>query len=751
MLIKQILDAIHLLPGFQAPHLALARSLKVASAAHRPSGPKSAPILLLLGTLIWLLASATAHAQSDDVLPKPLFAPYGPTQHQSPKFSIAATSDAFAQERKAFQEDWPELQSPVGRKIVIEAEPALQPEEYWLSLGKSAILRVGSPVAAAWALQTLGSLASERIDQARIHDKPDYAFRGVMVDVARRFHSLSTLRQIVRWCQAGKVRFIQLHLTDDQNWMLPTYVLAGIDRNNSSGHPAYTVEEIRDLRSFAQARGVSVIPELDIPGHSTLLVKLNPAVFAIQGSASTNCINFGSSKVRAIMRELIQETANLFSDSPYIHLGGDEAWYPDAEKDPEIARRLSSIGAKATAQDVFVDFVAEMAETVIAQGKTPIVWEGFGPTAYSKKRIPLKTVVVAWDGSYYPAKDLVADGFGVVNAGWDPYYVVNHYPYDSYTLVPLPTLFRLDPQVFSTVDRSPGTSGAVSLHPNGNLLGAMMCWWEGYEWNAQTTLPLRILALGARLWNRAGERDYPDFLRRSKAILERIHVRTVPFKVTTEGARPGNPLEFTSRVTVKPKSSDRTLSFGIRTDGAVPSQNDMKRELQVENSSVITIQAFRGSNRVGETEFVSLKKVTVLDNLALGAHVTGSTQEDPQFPASLVTDGVSDDVGAFWLGYPNPCSLTIDLGACKLLNRVDVAPFWAAHQPTQYAVDLSTDGVAWIQVVDATKQTDPPTEAGTIHRFPVRKARYIRVRITGSQQFPPTMARIQEVRAYLER
>lgn len=533
--------------------------------------------------------------------------------------------------------------------------------------------------------------------------------------------------------------------------MLPTQLLAGVDRNNSSHHPAYTRQEMQDLQAFAGARGVAIVPEIDIPGHSTLLVKFDPAKFSINGSASSNCINFASPQVRQSMRSLIHEIAATFPTSPYIHIGGDEAWHPDAEKDPSMQAAMKSLGPDATPQTVFVDFVSEMAEAVLKEKKTPIVWEGFGPSEYAKKRIPKQTVVIAWEGQYYPAQDLVRDGFRVVNAGWDPFYVVNHYPYDAYTLVPLPTLYQLDPHKFGIVNWSPGTSGKVDLPSKGKVLGSMMCWWEGYEWNAQTTLPLRIMALGSRLWNQADHLPYAAFLQASQATAKRIHDQTIPFQITIQGARPENRLEFTDRATVIPKATGPGLQLAIRSDGGIPTAADVKEKLVIDVSSVVTVQAFRGSNPIGETEFLNLKKVTVLPNLALHARVTGSTPEDPQFPAKLVTDGVADNVGSFWLGYPIPCSLTIDLGASKVLNRIDVVPFWAAGQTAEYAIEVSPDAESWVTVAGKHTPEPSPTEAGYIQRFPDQAARYIRILVTGSQQFPPSMARIHEVRAFYER
>jgi N-acetyl-beta-hexosaminidase len=421
-----------------------------------------------------------------------------------------AVADAFAM-------DWKLRMSKNGTLIQITSDPTLAEEEYQLEVGKTVSVRASTTVGAAWALSTLGTRLQEtKLRPFKGQDKPSVGFRGLVLDVARRYHSPSTLRTLIRWCNVAKVRTIQLHLTDDQNWMLPTKVFPGVDKNNTHGKPAYTAQELTDLQIFAEARGVSIFPEIDLPGHSTLLVKSNPKLFQIQGSESTNCINFGSPEAREKLKALLTQVYKLFPRSKYIHIGGDEAWYPNAEKDPQFAARGSS------PQEVFVDFIADLAEHVIASGRTPIVWEGFHASDYSKRRIPKQTLVVAWEGPYYPAKQLIPDGFKVLNAGWDPYYVVNHYPYDVNTLVPLERLLNSSPQTFGIVQWGRPEEASFKFQDAKAVQGSMLCWWEGHEWNAQTILPPRILALGASLWNPSKRPSYDALVAKWMQVQTRL-------------------------------------------------------------------------------------------------------------------------------------------------------------------------------------------------------------------------------------
>lgn len=639
---------------------------------------------------------------------------------------------------KAFREDFPAQQRATSPGLDVSIDPKLGEEAYRLVLGASPTLVAGGRTGVAWGLQSLGQVLVSGGRFVTIEDKPDFGFRAAMIDVARRYHSPSTLRRVVRWCQLGKIRYLQLHLTDDQNWMMPTEVLKGIDSRNTHKRPAYTKQELADLQAYASARGVSIIPEIDLPGHSTLLCQYDPDVFRIQGSPSTNCINFASPIVRTKLTQLIQEVADFFPDAPYIHLGGDEAWYPTPEKDPHFAAQ-----ADKAAWQIFVDFVAELSRVVLQRGRTPIVWEGFGRSDYAKATIPRETVVIAWENYYYPADELLDDGYRIVNAGWNPGYVVNHYPWDAYTLVPLPKMYEWDPRVFGLVSHN----YTRNLGDSPNLLGGLMCWWEGHEWNAQLVLPHRIVTFGARLWNRSGERDFPAFHKRLSAALSRIDRDSFPYRLTIEGAVRGTELE--ESITLR-AASDRRTVVAFRTDGQVPTPADTLSEIKVSQNTIVTIQAYREGKPYGETQFVPVHKVEVVKNLALGKPVTTDAAVDPDFPPSRLTDGVSDVIGSYWLGYPNPVSATIDLGKPTEFNRIDVVAFYAAGHSAHYRISVSQDGKEWRLVADASKQTQGAPREGYLHKFENQSARYVRLECASSGQHPATMSRIHEVRVFMD-
>lgn len=659
---------------------------------------------------------------------------------------------SFSRQFQAFSRDWQVQSDPrAPRKLQVQRNLKLGLEEFQISFGKDIVVEASTARGAAWGLSSLGrKLVDGSPLSGKIRSKPDIQFRGLCLDVARRYHSPSTLRNLIRWAGIGKVSTVQLHLTDDQNWMLPTETLKGVDRNNQHGRPAYTRAELTELQRFAEDRGVSVVPEIDLPGHSTLLVKHDPAVFQIQGS-SGNCVNFGSPQVRGKLKALIEETAKLFPKAPFIHIGGDEASYLNAENDPAMKLAMQRLGEGMKPQDVFVDFIGELADHVINLGKTPIVWEGFHASEFAKRRIPKRTMVMAWEGAYYPARKLQEDGYRVINAGWDPYYTVNHFPYDVNTMVPLERLLGSNPQVFGVVEKVHPDIAPVKLQTP--VEGSLMCWWEGHEWNAQTILPLRILAFGESLWNTKSRPTYEELVNDYRRVSSHTEELTFGFETWISGAVSKGSYQFTNKATLEFVLGQKGLKYAVRTDGRGPTVADIipKNLFPVSQSAVVSVKAFKNGSAVGETRFFTMKKVTVQRSLTTGAKVTTAWPRDPQFGVDHLVDGISDDPTGYWIAYPFGVDAVIDLGSVKSIKRTQVVTQWQNGAGTSYRLSGSVDGKTWVSLA---AQDGPPVKATPEgYSETLREAvpaRYLKITSQGGELYPSTMSRILEVRAFRE-
>lgn len=219
------------------------------------------------------------------------------------------------------------VETPASAAIILEIDPSLAEQEYRLELARPVRITGGSYLGVAMGsvtlMQSLRSDSDEsRIPEGLVRDKPDVPFRGLLIDPARNYHDVRILKQLVLLCRWYRINFLQLHLTDDSAFTFPTDSFSQL---STEGH-RYTKEELFDLVGFAQRQGVTIIPELEVPGHAGQLVARLPKTFGHAETArNPHTINMGRESAYAAIDRIIEELADVFHTSPYIHVGGDEA------------------------------------------------------------------------------------------------------------------------------------------------------------------------------------------------------------------------------------------------------------------------------------------------------------------------------------------------------------------------------------------------------------------------------------------
>ena len=204
-----------------------------------------------------------------------------------------------------------------------------------------------------------------------IEDKPDSEYRGLLVDLARMWHDVSTLKDIIDLASFYKIKYLQLHLSDDQSFTFPSEIfpkLASRDR-------PYSKKDLRELVKYASDRGIIIIPEMDIPGHSRQFVEIYPEIFGVNNRMlqinpwKSNVINIGSEKVYAAIDLLIGEIVEVFDTSPYFHIGGDEANLDLYKNVPEINSFMRKNNLGKDVNELFRYFLVRMNEIVKKHNK----------------------------------------------------------------------------------------------------------------------------------------------------------------------------------------------------------------------------------------------------------------------------------------------------------------------------------------------------------------------------------------------
>jgi len=253
-----------------------------------------------------------------------------------------------------------------------------------------------------------------------IKDWPHADYCGVMLDVARQRHPIEAVKQVAELCHLYKARYLHLHLSDDQGWTFPStkYPQLG-SKNVVVGHAGpggltpkvYTLDELKDLVAYADARGVTIVPEIETPGHSGAARRSFPEVFDYVNPETKQMVDLASMNIAneewyAVMDTLIGEICDVFKSSPYFHIGSDEVSTAKVSFYPGYKDFLAKHG------DLDTYFVRQMNEMIKKRGKKAIKWEGLGDGA-SKD-----VIIMTWNDNSAQAGALVKQGYTTITCPW---------------------------------------------------------------------------------------------------------------------------------------------------------------------------------------------------------------------------------------------------------------------------------------------------------------------------------------------
>lgn len=455
----------------------------------------------------------------------------------------------------------------------LKLNPELKNFEYRIKANTKGFLIEGenyqaTALATATLLQCLqGSGATLSYPPMQIEDKPASVYSGVMLDVARQWHPPEVLKDIIDLCQFYKVPYFHLHLTDDQGYRLPSKVFPNLPAEES-----YSEKELRDLVAYADARGVTIVPEMEMPGHSTPIQKVDPEIFGAMDEASGEAkalgvINIANPDVYPALEKLIAEACDIFKSSPYFHIGADETNFSVFNNNPQVQKQVVELSAKEgiEAGQMFSYFLNRINAMVKKQGKQTICWEGFG----SGQKVDKDILVFAWHGSSNLPQNLLESGYRIMNTPWFPSVyasVRNNYEWN---------IWKLNLNEFAVSKQFDTTPQVV---------GGSMLLWERSPDDALELLRLKTPARHERIYSPYAQVGYDHFAKRltqTDAIFEKlVHPMSVkldglnnieenlasgPVKVTTATPIEGGKIRYAfnaKEVTASDPISDGTITIG---------------------------------------------------------------------------------------------------------------------------------------------------------------------------------------------
>ncbi len=474
-------------------------------------------------------------------------------------FSVQYLKDQL---QKLPQVKWLE-ENKDGLSVILKLDSTIgQDEAYTLDITDQITLKGKTKQGIIHGIQTLLQVFQQgeevdngfEISQLSINDYPRFAYRGMHLDVSRHFFNVDFVKKYIDLIAMHKMNTFHWHLTDDQGWRIeikkyPKLTDVGAWRVDHEDLPwnerpaqkkgekatyggFYTQEQIKDVVAYAAERGITVIPEIDVPGHSAAAIASYPELscrnvhvgVSSGGKSEVNIVCGGKDSVLDFYKNVLTEVMDLFP-SKYIHIGGDEANKDEWKKCPLCQKRIKEKGLKDE-HGLQSYFIQQLDDFLVSHGRVMIGWDEILEGGLAKN-----ATVMSWRGESGGIKSAKM-GHNVIMTPVD-YCYFDYYQNPDKNLEPLAfngliTLSKVYnyepiPAVLSEKE------GKYVLGAQGNMWSEWMPTGKMVEYRA---LP-RMTALSEVLWSPKEDRNEVDFKNRLEPFLSWLTVEGYNFHIPT--------------------------------------------------------------------------------------------------------------------------------------------------------------------------------------------------------------------------
>ena len=381
-------------------------------------------------------------------------------------------------------------------------------EGYKLTVTKDGItVEAADESGAVWALTTVTELTAEgeALPIVTIEDAPHYGHRGLSLDCSRHFFTADEVKKVIDQMTRVKLNVLHWHLVDDQGWRIECKTLPLLHETTGT---YYTQEEIRSVIEYARVRGMEIIPEIDMPGHTRSMIAAYPHLSCFGektelcqfGGIFEKILCPGKDETFEFIEKLLTEVCALFPDDRF-HIGGDEAPKTEWKKCPHCKARMEAFGL-TDYEDLQGYFTKRVVAILKKHGKRAVCWND----VLESKDVDTENIIQYWTAQHEaPVPAFIERGGKVIFSNMSALYF--DYPHGINSLN---KVYHYQPVVM-------GKSYADSP----NMLG-----YEAALWSEQVETPEhleellfpRLYAVSEIAWNEAG--DYADFEHRAEKKIE---------------------------------------------------------------------------------------------------------------------------------------------------------------------------------------------------------------------------------------
>jgi hexosaminidase len=613
--------------------------------------------------------------------------------------------------------------------------------------------------------------ASWTVPAVRIADAPRFAWRGVLLDVSRHFFPADFIKRLLDEMALHKMNTFHWHLTDDQGWRIeikkyPRLTEVGawrVDREDrpwnarepqKEGEPAtyggfYTQDEVREIVAYASARGITIVPEIEMPGHCQSALAAYPQYSCTGGPFTvlpggvwpiTNVYCPGNEGTFAFLQDILDEVLPLFP-SPTIHIGGDEVDKTNWRKCAKCQARMKAEGLQSE-EELQSWFVKRIEKYINSKGKKLIGWDeilegGLAPNA----------AVMSWRGT--------RGGIAAARSGHDVVMTPTSHSYFDYYqgrpaieppaiggFLPLRKVYEFEP-----------VPAELTADEARRILGGQANLWTEYiptPSHAEYMLFPRLAALSETLWSPREARDWKDFTARLSAQFARYRRAGIAF------AESSYTVAFEPALDSKKRALSLSMANEIgrgeiryRTDGRNPGPDSAlyAGPLRLKRTATVRAGTFVNGLLVGKAA-----EIRYLTHQALGKApmLTHAYQARYKGGGDIgLVDGLrgsKSHTDGQWQGFEgDDLEAVIDLGRRRKISAVTVGflqntSAWI-FLPTSAEFSVSSDGNEYQTVATVANDVSPQTADIVIEDFAALfagvKARYLRVLAKNIGVCPP--------------
>lgn len=591
--------------------------------------------------------SDKAYNQGINLIPTPVS-----LQQQEGKFALtsgtvfqASTPEAktvaefFANKlKKSTGFDLAVSESEGNIRLVIDPTLEMNEEGYKLEVTPAAIHITAKTAAGVfYGMQTVLQLLPAEIESptvvntdwtlpcVNIEDAPRFAYRGVHLDPCRHFMTVEETKRQIDVMAMLKMNRMHWHLTEDQGWRIeikkyPKLTEVGatrVDGERTTHSGFYTQEEIKDVVAYAAERFITIVPELETPGHELSAIAAYPHL-SCTGEEVTPRIVWGVEELVMcagkedmfeFLSDVVDEMVPLFPGT-YFHIGGDESPKLHWSKCPKCQERIRKEGLRAkdghTAEERLQSYVIGRMEKMLAKhGKKIIGWDeilegGLSPDA----------TVMSWRGEEGGIASALQSHDVIMTPGGNGMYL-DHYQGDS-KIEPV-TIGGYTP-LEKTYSYNPVPDTLVTMGKAHHILGVQGNTWSEYMYtNAQREYMMypRVIAVAEIGWTPLDKKDYKDFERRINNAYVRLDAHGVNYHIPQPEQPNGscNFVAFTDTV-VMPFTTSRPIKVVYTTDGTepTPASAEYTEPLTFTESTTLKIASVLPSGKMSPTRTITVEK-----------------------------------------------------------------------------------------------------------------------------------------------